>query len=93
MVIRVGVRHEHDAHAIVQTATDLLARGGMDRRSFLKLPALLPLINFGPACRSDPHHFGYESVIGTSMDLLVCSRTRLIGRPAIHARGGYSKSR
>jgi thiamine biosynthesis lipoprotein ApbE len=45
----------------------------MDRRSFLKLPALLPLINFGAGYRSEPHHFGYESVIGTSMDLLVCS--------------------
>ena len=47
----------------------------MDRRSFLKLPALLPLINFGAGYRSEPHHFGYESVIGTSMDLLVCSRS------------------
>jgi thiamine biosynthesis lipoprotein len=45
----------------------------MDRRSFLKLPTLLPLINFGSACRAEQHHFGYESVIGTSMDLLVCS--------------------
>src|SRR5215467_3796530 len=45
----------------------------MDRRSFLKLPTLLPLIDFGTAYRSEPHHFGYESVIGTSMDLLVCS--------------------
>jgi thiamine biosynthesis lipoprotein len=54
----------------------------MDRRSFLKLPALLPLINFGPACRSDPHHFGYESVIGTSMDLLVCSRSSRVAEGA-----------
>jgi thiamine biosynthesis lipoprotein len=45
----------------------------MDRRSFLKLPTLLPLINFGSAFRAEQHHFGYESVIGTSMDLLVCS--------------------
>src|SRR5215470_12293296 len=45
----------------------------MDRRSFLKLPALLPLINVGSAFRYEPHRFGYESVIGTSMDLLVCS--------------------
>src|SRR5215475_5475652 len=45
----------------------------MDRRSFLKLPALLPLINVGSALRFEPHRFGYESVVGTSMDLLVCS--------------------
>ena len=45
----------------------------MDRRSFLKLPALLPLINVRSAFRNEPHRFGYESVIGTSMDLLVCS--------------------
>src|SRR5262249_18447812 len=43
----------------------------MDRRSFLKLPTLLPLIRFGSAWRARPHHFEYESVIGTSMDLLV----------------------
>jgi FAD:protein FMN transferase len=45
----------------------------MNRRSFLKLPTLLPLIDFGRAFRSEPHHFAYESVIGTSMDLMVCS--------------------
>src|SRR6476661_4456308 len=45
----------------------------MNRRSFLKLPTLLPLIDFGSAFRSEPHHFQYESVIGTSMDLIVCS--------------------
>ena len=45
----------------------------MNRRSFLKLPALLPLIHVGSAVRSDQHHFQYESVIGTSLDLVVCS--------------------
>jgi FAD:protein FMN transferase len=45
----------------------------MDRRSFLKLPTLLPLIGFRSASRSEPHHFRYESVIGTSMDLMVLS--------------------
>src|SRR5436190_23893072 len=45
----------------------------MNRRSFLKLPALLPLIDLGSAFGSNPHHFQYESVIGTSMDLVVCS--------------------
>ena len=44
----------------------------MNRRSFLKLPALLPLIDFG-LFRPEPHHFRYESVIGTSMDLMVGS--------------------
>jgi thiamine biosynthesis lipoprotein len=45
----------------------------MDRRSFLKLPALFSLINFGSASHSEVYHFGYESVIGTSMDLLIGS--------------------
>jgi thiamine biosynthesis lipoprotein len=43
----------------------------MNRRSFLKLPALLPLVSFDPAFRSEEHHFGYESVLGTSLDLVV----------------------
>src|SRR5262249_21696303 len=54
----------------------------MDRRSFLKLPILLPLIDFGSACRSKTHHFGYESVIGTSMDLLVCSSSASVAEGA-----------
>jgi len=45
----------------------------MNRRSFLKLPALLPLIGFGTAFHSGEHHFQYESVIGTSLDLVVYS--------------------
>jgi hypothetical protein len=45
----------------------------MKRRSFLKLPALLPLIDVGSAFRSAAHHFQYECVIGTSMDLTVWS--------------------
>src|SRR5215831_5272507 len=47
----------------------------MDRRSFLKLPTLLPFVNLGSACRTEPYHFEFESVIGTSLDLLVCSRS------------------
>src|SRR5262245_41579563 len=46
----------------------------MNRRSFLKLPALLPALDFGLAFRSDEHHFQFESVIGTSLDLVVYSR-------------------
>ncbi len=45
----------------------------MKRRSFLKLPALLPLIDVGSMFHTDAHHFQYESVIGTSLDLVVCS--------------------
>src|SRR5262245_13412449 len=44
----------------------------MNRRSFLKLPALLP-IEFGWTFRHEDHHFTYESVIGTSLDLVVRS--------------------
>ena len=54
----------------------------MDRRSFLKLPTLLPLIDFGRAFRSEPHHFAYESVIGTSMDLMVCSPSSSVAEGA-----------
>jgi thiamine biosynthesis lipoprotein len=43
----------------------------MDRRSFLKLPALLPLTTFGTAFGSEEHYFQFERVIGTSLDLVV----------------------
>jgi len=43
----------------------------LSRRSFLKLPALLPLTAFDPAFHFGEHHFQYENVIGTSMDLVV----------------------
>src|SRR5262245_27202881 len=54
----------------------------MDRRSFLKLPTLLPLIGFRPAFSSEPHRFEYESVIGTSMDLMVCSPSARVAEGA-----------
>jgi len=54
----------------------------MNRRSFLKLPTLLPLIDFGSAFHSEPHHFQYESVIGTSMDLIVCSPSTRVAEGA-----------
>src|SRR5215472_9549314 len=54
----------------------------MDRRSFLKLPTLLPLIDFGAARRSESHHFGYESVLGTSMDLLIASPSLRVAEAA-----------
>src|SRR5215510_10538964 len=54
----------------------------MDRRSFLKLPALLPLFDLGSAWRGEPYHFGYESVLGTSMDLVVCSSSSRLAEEA-----------
>ena len=45
----------------------------MDRRSFIKLPALLPFLGSGSAGRSTTYSFHYDSVIGTSLDLVVCS--------------------
>jgi thiamine biosynthesis lipoprotein len=54
----------------------------MDRRSFLKLPTLLSLIDVGSAFRSEPHHFEYESVIGTSLDLTVCSPSSSVAEGA-----------
>jgi thiamine biosynthesis lipoprotein len=43
----------------------------MNRRSFLKFPALLPLSSLAAALGPDEHHFAYEGVLGTSMDLTV----------------------
>jgi FAD:protein FMN transferase len=43
----------------------------ISRRSLLKLPALLPLIAVDSALGCGTHHFQYEYVIGTSMDLSV----------------------
>ena len=43
----------------------------MNRRDFLKLPTLLPLAGTAPALRSEPHHFEYDFVIGTSLDLVI----------------------
>src|ERR1700732_2439930 len=40
------------------------------RRSFLSLPAMVPLATVRWA-RSDEHHFPYDHVIGTSLDLVV----------------------
>jgi len=54
----------------------------MNRRSFLKLPALVPLLDFGSAFRSDEHHFQFESVIGTSLDLVVCSPSSRVAEGA-----------
>jgi len=43
----------------------------MNRRTFLRLPTLLPLGAFYPATLSEEHHFQFEGVVGTSMDLVV----------------------
>lgn len=48
----------------------------MNRRDFLKLPALLPLAGVDPALRSEPHHFAYDFVIGTSLDLVIYAPSR-----------------
>ena len=46
-------------------------RRNMNRRAFLKLPALLPFVRLDSAFPSEEHHFQYESILGTSMDLAV----------------------
>jgi thiamine biosynthesis lipoprotein ApbE len=46
----------------------------LNRRSFLKLPALLPLRAFDSAFRLEEYHYGYEGILGTSMDLVVWTR-------------------
>src|SRR5262245_34428220 len=57
----------------------------MNRRSFLKLTALLPAVDLGWTSRLDDHHFAYESVIGTSLDLIVRS-------PSIRVAEGVSRT-
>src|SRR5262245_48681307 len=54
----------------------------MDRRSFLRWPALLPLTALHPVFPSEEHHFQYESVIGTSLDLAVWTRQPRIAESA-----------
>jgi len=51
-----------------------MTRHGMNRRSFLKLPAVLPLFSFGSLLRAEEHCFQYERVIGTSLDLVVWTK-------------------
>jgi thiamine biosynthesis lipoprotein len=43
----------------------------IDRRSFLKLPALLPLNALSTIVGADEHHFQFEYVLGTSLDLTI----------------------
>src|SRR5262249_21949480 len=43
----------------------------VNRRSFLKLPALLPIRAFDSALRLEEYRFAYEGIIGTSLDLIV----------------------
>ena len=50
-----------------------MANQEMNRRSFLKLPALLPLASFGRELRNEEYRFQYEGVLGTSLDLAVCT--------------------
>src|SRR4029078_8239767 len=47
----------------------------MNRPSFLKLPALLPLMKAGMPFGTVEHHFQYESVIGTWMGRVVRTPT------------------
>src|SRR5215475_11875433 len=50
-----------------------MSNQGMNRRSFLKLPAILPLAAYGRRLRNEEYHFQYEGVLGTSLDLVVCT--------------------
>jgi thiamine biosynthesis lipoprotein len=56
----------------------------MNRRLFLKLPTLLPLLGSGSAFRSEPHRFQYDFVIGTSLDLVVCAPSVEVADRACH---------
>jgi thiamine biosynthesis lipoprotein len=54
----------------------------MNRRWFLKLPALLPLRALGAATNLREHYFRYEGVIGTSLDLIVWTPSPNVARRA-----------
>jgi FAD:protein FMN transferase len=47
----------------------------MNRRTFLRFPTLLPLVAFHPTNVCEEHHFQFEGVVGTSMDLVVWTAT------------------
>src|SRR5262245_21827737 len=55
----------------------------MDRRSFLKLPALLPLVEWGRTFGGEDHHFAHECVMGTSLDLIVRSPSASVAQRAL----------
>ena len=57
----------------------------MNRRSFLKLTALLPAVDLGWTSSVDEHRFAYESVLGTSFDLIVRS-------PSVRVAEGVSRT-
>jgi FAD:protein FMN transferase len=57
----------------------------MNRRLFLKLPTLLPLMGMGSAFRAEPHHFQYDFIIGTSLDVVVCAPSAEIAERACQA--------
>src|SRR5215831_15673102 len=54
----------------------------ISRRSFLTLPGLLPLAVLDSAFPSLEHHFQYEYVVGTSMDLVVWTKDRYVAERA-----------
>src|SRR5262245_57114165 len=54
----------------------------MNRRVFLKLRTLLPFMDVRSRFSSEPHHFHYDFVIGTSLDLTVCSPSSAVAESA-----------
>jgi FAD:protein FMN transferase len=54
----------------------------MNRRAFLKLPTLLPFVDLPSTLRLEDHHFAYESVIGTSLDVIVRSASPRVAEGA-----------
>jgi len=57
----------------------------MNRRSFLKLTALLPAVDLGWTSSVDEYRFAYDSVLGTSFDLIVRS-------PSVRVAEGVSRT-
>src|SRR5262245_25329928 len=54
----------------------------MNRRVFLKLPTLLPLLRIGSPLSSETHHFEYEFVLGTSLDVVVSAPSARVANGA-----------
>jgi thiamine biosynthesis lipoprotein len=55
---------------ITEPASARVFEWNLSRRAFLKLPALLPFSALS-GFRAEEHHFGYEGILGTSLDLVV----------------------
>src|SRR5262245_53144103 len=61
--------------------TNMLERT-INRRLFLKIPVFFPFLKLVSTDKADEHHFQYENVVGTSMDLVVWTSNSVLAERA-----------